>query len=243
MPQTVTPEILRDLAPTGVLRAAINFGNAVLAQRDAATGEPRGVSVDLARDLGKLLGVEVRLVTFEAAGKVFEALKSAAWDVAFLAVDPARATEIIFTEPYVVIEGTYMVRDDSPLKCVADVDRAGIRVAAAAGSAYELFLSRTLKAAQIVRKPTGVEAFEAFIGEGLDAMGSVRQICQQFARTHSGLRIMDDSFMTIRQAMGTPRPREAGARFLSAFIDERKKNGFVAAGLQRSGQTDATVAP
>jgi polar amino acid transport system substrate-binding protein len=239
----VTADILRDLAPTGVLQAAINFGNAVLAQRDEATGEARGVSIDLARELGRRLGVPVELVTFDAAGKVFEALKRGAWDIAFLAIDPARSTEIIFTAPYVIIEGTYMVRADSPLKRVAEVDRAGVRVAAGAGSAYELFLTRTLKSAQLVRRPTGAEAFEAFMSEGLEAMGSVRQVLLQFAKTHSGLRVMDDSFMTIKQAMGTPRPREAGAGFLSSFIEQQKRSGFVAAALQRSGQNDATVAP
>lgn len=239
----ITVDVLRDLAPTGVLRAAINFGNSVLAQRDEATGEPRGVSIDLAGELGRRLGVPVELVTFDAAGKVFEALKSGAWDVAFLAVDPARSTEIIFTAPYVIIEGTYLVRADSPLKRAADVDRSGVRVAAGAGSAYELFLSRTLKSAQLVRRPTGAEAFEAFMSEGLEAMGSVRQVLLQLAKKHSGLRVMDDSFMTIKQAMGTPRPREAGARYLSSFIEEQKANGFVAAALQRSGQNDSTVAP
>jgi polar amino acid transport system substrate-binding protein len=239
----ITADVLRDVAPTGVLRAAINFGNSVLAQRDEATGEPRGVSIDLARELGRRLGVPVELVTFDAAGKVFEALKSGAWDIAFLAVDPARSTEIIFTAPYVIIEGTYLVRADSPLKRAAEVDRSGVRVAAGAGSAYELFLSRTLKSAQLVRRPTGAEAFEAFMSEGLEAMGSVRQVLLQLAKTHSGLRVMDDSFMTIKQAMGTPRPREAGARYLSSFIEEQKANGFVAAALQRSGQNDATVAP
>lgn len=240
---TVTPDVLQDLAPTGVLRAAINFGNSVLAQRDPTTGEPRGVSVDLARELGQRLGVPIELVTFDAAGKVFEALKTGAWDIAFLAVDPARSAEIIFTAPYVIIEGTYMVRANSPLKRVAEVDRAGVRVAAGAGSAYELFLSRTLKSAQLVRRSTGAEAFETFMSEGLEAMGSVRQVLLQFTKTHSGLRVMDDSFMTIEQAMGTPKPREIGARFLSMFIEEHKANGFIAAALQRSGQTDATVAP
>jgi polar amino acid transport system substrate-binding protein len=239
----VTADVLRELAPTGVLRAAINFGNSVLAQRDEATGEPRGVSIDLARELGQRLNLRLELVTFDAAGKVFEALKSGAWDVAFLAVDPARSTEIIFTAPYVLIEGTYMVRSDSPLKNIEDVDRENVRVAVGAGSAYELFLTRTLKSAQIERRPTGAAAFELFMNEGLDAAAGVRQVLVQFAKLHSGLRVMDGSFMAIKQAMGTPRPREAGAGFLSSFIEEQKRSGFVAAALQRSGQNDATVAP
>lgn len=237
------PDVLRDLAPTGVFRAAINFGNSVLAQPDPTTGEPRGVSVDLARELGRRLGVATELVTFDAAGKVFAALASGAWDVAFLAIDPTRSAEIIFTAPYVLIEGTYLVRSDSPLTDIEDVDRAGVRVAVGAGSAYDLFLTRTLKLAQIERRPTGAAAFEWFMNEGLDAAAGVRQILLQFAKLQSGLRVMDGKFMAIEQAMGTPKPREAGARFLSSFIGEMKTNGFVAAGLQRSGQTDATVAP
>src|SRR5207249_4217608 len=136
---------------TGKVRAAINFGNAVLAQKDPATGEPRGVSVDLARELGRRLGVPVELVTFDAAGKVFEAIKAGAWDVAFLAIDPARAAEIAFTAPYVLIEGTYLVRRDSPLRAIDDVDRDGVRIAVGKGAAYDLYLTRTLKHAQLVR--------------------------------------------------------------------------------------------
>ena len=141
------PEAVKELAPTGKLRAAINYGNPVLAQPDAATGQPRGVSVDLARELGVRLGVPVELVTFDAAGKVFDALGSGAWDVAFIAIDPARSAEIDFTAPYVVIEGTYLVPVNSPLRSIADVDREGVRIAVGNKSAYDLYLSRTLKRA------------------------------------------------------------------------------------------------
>ena len=143
---TVPSGVRSELAPSGKLRAAINFGNPVLAQKDPATGEPSGVSVDLARELGRRLGVPVELVTFDAAGKVFDALKTGAWDVAFLAIDPARASEIAFTAPYVVIEGTYLVPADSPLRTIGDVDREGVRVAVGNKSAYDLYLTRTLKA-------------------------------------------------------------------------------------------------
>ena len=147
----VPPGARSELAPTGKLRAAINFGNPVLAQKDPATGEPRGVSVDLARELGRRLGVPVVLVTFDAAGKVFDALKTGSWDIAFMAIDPARAAEIVFTAPYVVIEGTYLVPADSALRTIEDVDRDGVRVAVGNKSAYDLYLTRTLKRAQLVR--------------------------------------------------------------------------------------------
>jgi polar amino acid transport system substrate-binding protein len=239
----VPPGARSDLAPTGKLRAAINFGNPVLAQKDPVSGEPRGVSVDLARELGRRLGVPVELITFDAAGKVFDALKKGAWDIAFLAIDPARATEIAFTAPYVVIEGTYLVPADSPLRTIQDVDRDGVRVAVGNKSAYDLYLTRTLKRAQLVRVPTSPEAIDLFLRDKLEAAAGVKQPLLQFAKTHPNVRVMDGRFMVIEQAMGTPRGREAGMLYLREFIEEMKSSGFVARGLEKSGQGDATVAP
>ena len=141
---TTPPVVISDLAPTGKLRAAINFGNPILAVKDPATGEPRGVSVDLSRELGRRLGVPVELVTYESAGKVVDGRKSGAWDVAYVAIDPARATELHFTRAYVVIEGAYLVPESSSIRSNAEVDRPGVRVVVGAGSAYDLFLSREL---------------------------------------------------------------------------------------------------
>jgi polar amino acid transport system substrate-binding protein len=240
---TVPPEIRSELAPTGTLRAAINFGNPVLAQKDPVTGEPRGVSVDLARELGRRLNVPVELVTYDAAGKVFDALKSGAWDIAFLAIDPARASEISFTAPYVIIEGTYMVPADSPLRTIGDVDRDGVRVAVGNKSAYDLYLTRTLKRAQIVRAPSSPAAIEIFLTDKLEAAAGVKQPLFQFAKINPKVRVMDGRFMVIEQAMGTPKGRETGARYLREFVEEMKASGFGATGLERSGQADATVAP
>jgi polar amino acid transport system substrate-binding protein len=239
----VPPGVRSELAPTGKLRAAINFGNPVLAQKDPATGEARGVSVDLARELGRRLGVPVELVTFDAAGKVFDALKAGSWDIAFLAIDPARAAEIVFTAPYVVIEGTYLVPADSPLRAIEDVDRDGVRVAVGNKSAYDLYLTRTLKRAQLVRVPTSPEAIDVFRKDKLEAAAGVKQPLVQFAKAHPNVRVMNGRFMVIEQAMGTPKGREAGARYLRQFVEEMKASGFVAGGLERSGQGDATVAP
>ena len=160
---TARPDVARQLAPTGRLRAAINFGNPVLAQKDPATGEARGVSVDLARELGRRLSLPVDLVPFDAAGKVVEAIKTGAWEVAFLAVDPERAADIAFTAPYVVIEGTYAVPASSPLRAIVDVDRDGVRIAVGAKSAYDLYLARNLKHARLVRAPTSPGAIELFL--------------------------------------------------------------------------------
>jgi polar amino acid transport system substrate-binding protein len=243
MDTAVAPDVLSDLAPTGKLRAAINFGNMVLAQKDPATGEPRGISADLATELGRRLGVPVEFVTYDTAGKVADAAGTGAWTICFLANEPARATEIAFTAPYVVIEGTYLVRSDSPLRRVEDVDRDGVRVAVGHKTAYDLYLTRTVKHAQLVRAPDSLAALAMFLEDGLDAAAGVRQPLVRFAQSHPNLRVMDGRFMAIEQAMGVPKGREAGARYLRRFIEEMKASGFVAAGLHRSGQGDAMVAP
>ena len=237
------PAAVKELAPTGKLRAAINYGNPVLAHRDPATGEPRGISADLAREIGKRLGVPVEFVTFDAAGKVFDAMASAAWDVAFLAIEPARSVQIDFTAPYVIIEGVYVVPVNSPLRSVGDVDREGVRIAVGNKSAYDLYLTRTLKRAQLVRAPTSPAAVELFVKDRLEAVAGVKQPLVQFAKSDPNVRMIDGRFMAIEQAIGTPRGREAGARYLRGFVEEMKALGFVAAGLARSGQVDAAVAP
>jgi polar amino acid transport system substrate-binding protein len=231
--------VVRELAPSGKLRAAINLGNMVLAQRSAA-GELMGITVDLARELGRRLGVAVELVPFEAAGKVFDALKTGTFDVVFLAIEPVRAAEIAFTAPYVLIEGVYMVPKESPLKTVADVDRPGVRVAVNKGSAYDLYLTRTLKHAELVRGENGIELF---LANALEAAGGVKQPLVAFAKTNPSVRVMDGRFMEIQQAMGTPRGRSTGAAYLRAFVEEMKASGFVADALRRSNQPDASVAP
>ena len=238
---TVSPDVLKDLAPTGKLRAAINLGNMVLAQKDPATGQPKGITPDLARELGRRLAVPVELVPFDAAGKVFEAVKTGALDVMFLAIEPVRANEIAFTAPYVLIEGVYMVPKDSKIASVADVDHDGIRIGVSRNSAYDLYLTRTLKHATLVRGDDGIALF---VKDKLDAAGGVKQPLVAYAKTNPNVRILDGRFMEIRQAMGTPKGRgETGARYLGAFIEEMKASGFVADALKRSNQPDAAVAP
>ena len=149
-----SPEVVKDLAPTGKLRAAINFGNGVLAQK-GPNGEPRGITPDLAHELGKRLGVPVELAQFAAAGKAAEALATGAVDIGFIAIEPVRADKIDFSPPYVIIDGTYMVAKDSPMKNVADVDKPGIRIAVGLNSAYDLYLTRMLKHATLVRATVG----------------------------------------------------------------------------------------
>ena len=232
--------VRKDLAPTGALRAAINFGNPVLAQRDPATGEAGGVSVDIARELSRRLGVAVDLVTFDAAGKVFDALKAGVWDVAFLAIDPKRAAEIDFTAPYVIIEGVFAVPGDSPLTSVAEVDRAGVRIGVKEGSAYDLYLSRTLQHATVVRGEEGVDVFRA---NGLEVAAGIRQPLSAVVQADPDLRLIDGAFMQIRQAVGTKADRRPETiAFLDDAIAQLKANGFIAASLRRSSQPEDLVA-
>ena len=240
----VTPEvapsgIVRELAPTGKLRAAINFGNPVLAQREPFGG----VSVDLARELAKRLRVPVEFVTYDAAGKVTADATTGAWDIAFVARDPARAKDIEFTDAYVVIEGAYLVPATSPLHRNEDVDRERVRISVSRGSAYDLWLSRNIKRATIVRAPSPPASIELFAREKLDVLAGVKQPLADYARAHPDTRVLPGRFMAIEQAMATPRGRAAGARYLREFVDEMKASGFVAASLARSGQRDAAVAP
>jgi polar amino acid transport system substrate-binding protein len=241
--QSAPPEAVKELSPTGKLRAAINYGNQVLAQK-GPDGTPRGISADLSRELAQRLGVPLEFVTFEAAGKAFEAAKQNAVDVLFIAIDPSRA-DVEFSPPYVLIEGTYMVRADSPLKTVEDVDRAGVRVAVGLASAYDPYLARTLKNATLVRASKGgcCEMIELFLAEKLEAVAGVRQQLEGYAKQHPGLRVMEGRFQIIRQAMGTPKGRPAAAAYLRTFIEEMKASGFVADALKRSNQPDARVAP
>jgi polar amino acid transport system substrate-binding protein len=240
---TVSPGARSELSPAGKLRAAINFGNPILAARDHSTGEPRGVSVDLSRELARRLGVPVQFVTYEAAGKVVEGLKSGAWDVAYVAIDPARAVDISYTAPYVVIEGAYLVPQGSPIRSNADVDREGVRVAVGAGSAYDLFLSRNLKHAKIVRAPTSPAVVDMFVAQKLEVAAGVKQQLEADARRTPGLRLLEGRFMVINQAMGTPRGRDAGAKYLREFVEEMKASGFVARALEQHRIEGASVAP
>ncbi len=240
----MTPSIvLSDLAPTGKLRAAINFGNPILATKDASSGEPRGVSVDLARELARRLRVPVEFVTYDAAGKVVEGLRAGAWDVAFLAIDPARAVDIAYSAAYVVIDGAYLVPDASPIRSNADVDRYGVRVAVGAGSAHDLYLTRQLAHATIVRAPTSPAVTDTLVAQRLDVAAGVKQQLEADARRIPGLRLLAGRFMVINQAMGTPRGRDAGAEYLREFVETMKASGFVAQALARHGIEGAAVAP
>ena len=232
-------DIPGELAPTGTLRASINLGNPVLAQGTAAS--PSGVTVDIARELGARLHVPVRLLCYDAARESFEAMKDGRADICFLAIDPARAETVAFTAPYAVIEGVFAVPEDSPITTTADVDCDGVRVGVNQGSAYDLYLSRTLKHAQVVRGEDGVVVF---LEQRLEVAAGIRQPMEDFAAAHGAVRLLEPRFMEIRQAVGTTRSRsDETIRFLREFVEELKSGGFIAEALRRAGRRDATVAP
>jgi len=232
-----------DLAPTGKLRVGINYGNPVLATRDRTSGQLGGVAVDLARELGRRTDLPVELVGFESAGKMVEGLQAAAWDVAFLAVDPGREQEINFTAPYIEIEGTYLLPPGSALVAIADVDREDVRVGVSSKSAYDLFLSRNLKHAQLVRASSPEAAFDLILAGKVDALGGVRQHLVANTAKLPGSRVLDGRFMAIQQALGIPKGREAGISYLREFIEDVKASGLVARALEKAGVQGVSIAP
>ncbi|MCG5072140.1 ABC transporter substrate-binding protein [Paraburkholderia tagetis] len=236
--------LVETFAPTGTLRASINLGNPILANRDPASGEAFGVSVDLARAFAQHLGVPLELVVLDTAGKSVEAVSEERADFGFFAVDPKRGETIAFTEPYVLIEGFYMVRDASPVRTNAEVDQPHNRVAVGKGSAYDLFLTRELKAAQIVRAPSSPTVVQTFLEQGLEVAAGVKQQLEADARKSPGLRLLGERFMVIRQAMGVAKsrgPRAAAA--LGEFVEAMKASGLVEEALARHGIEGASVAP
>ncbi len=236
-------KIVSAFAPTGRLRASINLGNPILAGRDAS-GAPSGVSVDLARAFAQRLGAPLDLVVLDSAGASVETVTREDADIGFFAIDPLRASGIAFTDAYVLIQGAYLVREDSPLRALEEVDREGNRVTVGRGSAYDLFLTRELKRAAITRAPTSPAVVDTFLAEGTEVAAGVLQQLEADARRLAGLRLLPGSFMTIRQAMGAPRSRGAEAMAaLSAFVEEMKASGFVADALRRHGIEGAAVAP
>lgn len=235
--------VLRDLTTNGRLRAAINLGNPVLTQAADNPDGVRGVTVDLIRELASRLQVPLEILRFSSAGLVFDALETERLNVVFLAREPLREKKIDFTPPYVLIEGNFVARDSSPIHALADIDREGNMIAVVKGSAYDLYLTRTLDKANIRRFASHQEAVEAFSDENLSAIAGIRGPMASLASNTAGLRLIDEPFMAIRQAVGIPKGREAGFRFACDFIEEMKRSGFVLDALWRSGQSEFEIAP
>jgi polar amino acid transport system substrate-binding protein len=238
-----SPAIRTAFTPTGKLRASINLGNPILAHADAE-GQARGVSVDLASEFARRLGVELELVVVDAAGKSVDVVAAENADIGFFAIDPVRGASIAFTAPYVLIEGYYLVKEASPLRSNAEVDDAAHRVVVGKGSAYDLFLTRTLQHAQIVRAPTSPAVVETFLEQDAEVAAGVKQQLEADAARLGGLRLLDQRFMVIQQAMGTPKSRGLdAAAFLAQFVEDMKAGGLVAEALERHKIQGASVAP
>ena len=241
---TATPDLIRAFAPTGTLRASINLGNPILANKNPNTNEPFGVSIDLAREFAKRLGVGIELVVFDAAGKSVEAVRGEQADIGFFAIDPLRGEGISFTAPYVLIEGSYMVPSDSALQSNDEVDHADIRVTVGKGSAYDLFLTRELKHADIVRAPTSPTVVDVFVEHKLEVAAGVKQQLEADLVRFPNHRLLPGRFMVIQQAMGTPKSRGAeAAAYLAKFVEDMNSSGFVAEALARHHIQGASVAP
>jgi polar amino acid transport system substrate-binding protein len=231
------------LAPTGTLRVALNMSNTLLTATDPATSEPCGLAADLGRELGQRLGVPVALLPYPNPGVLADAASTGVWDVGFIGAEPQRAQEIDFTAAYVEIEATYLVPPGSPLQAIAEVDRPGVRIAVPERSAYELYLTRSLQHAQLVRIQGADNAFKRFVADKLDALAGLRPRLVTDHDALPGSRLLDGNFTAVQQAAGTPQGRPVGAQYLRAFIEDIKSTGLVARTIAKHNVRGLTVAP
>jgi len=232
-----------ELAPTGTLRAAINLSNFLLVSGHKTNGDPEGVAPDLAACIAEDLGVGVTYVTFKSPGELADAVTQQVWDVGLIGAEPARAEHIDFTPAYVEIEATYLVPGGSSIQAIGDVDQPGVRIAVSARSAYDLYLSRHLQHAELVRA-SGLDAsYELFVAEGLDALAGLRPRLLGDVQKIDNARILDGRFTAVQQAVGTPIERAAGSAYLRDFVDKAKASGLIAELIERHGIDGLSVAP
>ena len=243
MATEITPAIRSELAPSGQLRVGLNHGNFLLVTAGSSATDPRGVAPDIARELGKRVGVPVEFIKFESAGKLGDGVKTGAWDVAFLGNEPQRAAEIAFSSAYLEIPSTYLVPAGSPIRSIDEVDREGVRIAVAEQSAYGLYLARTIKHAKLITTQGLDSSFDVFVAQKLEALAGLKPRLLTDVRKLPGARILDGQFTGVQQSIGTPKNREASARFLRAFVEEVKASGLVAEAISRNGAQGVTVAP
>jgi len=243
MANDITPAVLSELAPSGTLRVGLNHGNFLLVTPGSSATDPRGVAPDLARELARRLGVPIEFSKYETAGGLGDAVRTGAWDVAFLGAEPQRATEIAFTAAYLEIPATYLVPAGSPIRTIADVDREGVRIAVAEKSAYELWLSRNIKHAKLVLTK-GIDAsYNAFVNDKLEVLSGLRPRLLSDVQKLPGARLLDGQFTAVQQAIGTPKARSAGAAFLRTYVEDVKASGFVGEAITRNNSQGVSVAP
>jgi polar amino acid transport system substrate-binding protein len=239
----LTPAVRADLAPTGKLRAAVNYGNVILATRDRASGESRGVAIDLAQEVGQRLGVPVEIVAYDSVAVMGDAAPTGVWDIAFLGSDPEREALMSFTAAYLEIDATYLVRGDSRLHTAAEVDREGLRVAAPARANYELFLSRNLRHARLVSTTGADTALDLLTTGQVDALAGLTQALHDRRAQLPGSRIVEGRFMGVQQSIAVPRGRDAGLAYLRRVVEDAKASGLVARAIARTGARGVSVAP
>jgi polar amino acid transport system substrate-binding protein len=243
MSSNVPQDVIAELAPTGVLRAGINLANFLLVSGKGPAGEPEGVAPDMAREIAKRLGVPVAYVTYARPGELADAAATGVWDIGLIAAEPARAKTIAFSPAYAEIEATYLVPAGSPLKSIEEVDRHGARIAIAARSAYDLWLGRHLRHAELVRSGSLDASYEQFVADKLDALAGLRPRLLQDAEKLPGARVLDGQFTAVQQAVGTARGNQAGAAFLRDFVEEAKASGLIARLIERHRIRGLTAAP
>ncbi len=226
-----------ELTLPGTLRVGINLGNILLVTGTGPAGEPQGVAPDLAAEIARRLGVNVSYVTYATPGELADAVARDEWDIGLIAVEPKRAEQIAFCEAYVEIEATYLVPPGSPLQSIDDVDRPGVRIAVSERAAYDLYLSRTLQHAELVRGKGLAGAFELFVTEKLDALAGLAPALQENARALPGSRVLEGRYTSVRQAIGTKPACTSLHAFVERFTAEAKESGFVAGLLDKHGVT------
>ena len=242
-PPSVSPEVRSALAPTGKMRVAVNFGNRNFARR-GTSGEASGVAIDLARELARRTGIPVELVGYPSAGRLTAAAATGAWDVAFLAYAQAREKEIDFAAAFAEVDGTYLVPAGSPLRDASEVDRKGVRIAVAAKGGNELFLSRAIKQAQLVRVASSADthAFKVFVADGLEAFAGLRPTLIREAEKLPGSRVLDGRYTVIRYSVGIVKGRDAGARYLRDFIEDVRASGLLDRLIESNGVAGVSAA-
>jgi polar amino acid transport system substrate-binding protein len=232
----MTPrEAVAELAPTGVLRAAINMGNFLLVSGKSASGDPEGVAPDMAREVASRLGVPVRYVPFARPNALADAADDGVWDVGLIGAEPQRAAKIAFAPPYVEIEATYLVPAGSSISAIADVDRPGVRIAVLEGAAYDLWLARNIRHAEVLRAESAGAAAKLVADREADALAGLRPGLIGDLERQPGARVLEGRFTAVQQSIGTQKRNVNGAAFLADFVRDAKASGLVERLIARYG--------
>ena len=236
-------DVIAELTPTGVLRAAINMSNFLLVTSKAANGDPQGVSPDMAAEIARRLGVTLKLIPFKSPGELGDQAENNVWDIGNIGAEPQRAKTIFFTAAYAEIESTYLVPAGSPIKAIADVDKAGIRISVTGRSAYGLWLENNIKHATLMRTDTLDSSFNQFVEQKLEALAGLRPRLADDVMKLPGARILDGQFSAVQQAVGTPKKNAKAAAWLKEVVEECKASGFVAKAIEKHKAFGLSVAP